>query len=330
MDDLNSITTYINDINNSLRNAKEQDIMVLFKELYDKEQSFAKKLKSTGAGRNVYVKFIKKILNSQGGIKVARSYFRARQDSYLNTVNKAIRDMKPELMYDVPINYRFCSFAIESLQNKDRKLAKLFEEIKNLRDEITNKHLFLSLNRAKVFKSASYGSFSEFEDLIQLANEALVVAVDKYVMDEDSSSFHVMVIGRIISNLITNGETASAATMGEHSRKKLYQIRKILQNNPNFSTKEISDISKISQEEISELLGATSYKSLDDTVGDSDSDTRLVDTFISNIDGTKEDQHDLIEKSNLLSVLSDSFDVLSVLEIKVLRLKGVQINENNE
>ena len=64
--------------------------------------------------------------------------------------------------------------------------------------------------------------------IFQIANEALVISVDKYVMDEESSSFHSMAIGRIVGNLIENGEMASAATIGGHARKKLYQIRKIL------------------------------------------------------------------------------------------------------
>ena len=58
---LNLIQSYIKEINDALKDAKEEDIMVLFKDLYDKEQRFAKRLRSTGDGRNVYMKFIRKI-----------------------------------------------------------------------------------------------------------------------------------------------------------------------------------------------------------------------------------------------------------------------------
>lgn len=335
---LSLIQTYLKDINEALRDAKEEDIMVLFKDLYDKEQRFAKRLRATGYGRDVYVKFIRKILASRGGIKIAKSYFRARQDSYIGTVNRAIREVNPKLMHDVPVNYRFCLFAIESLMvqdkdgkqvNRDEKLASLFQDIKRLRDEIINKHLLLSLHRAGVFKKNSYAAYSEFEDLVQIANEALVISVDKYVMDDDASSFHSMAIGRIIGNLIENGEMASAATIGAHARKKLYQIRKILQKNPDFSNSEVAAILKIAEDEVVDLVGATKYQSLDD-YADESGESRVSETFTADSQEPKEDQYDATEKDNLLSVLSKSFDVLSVIELKVLRLKGVSTHENNK
>lgn len=329
MDELSVIQAYLKDINSALRNSKEEDIMILFEELYDKEQKFAKRLRSTGNGRKVYNKFIKKISDGRGGMKMARSYFRARQESFLNTVNKAIREFKPKLMYDVPVNYRFCLFAMESLEVKDQMLGSLFLDIKNLRDEIINKHLFLSLNRAKLFKENSYGSFSEFEDIIQIANEALVIAVDKYVIDDDSSTFHSMAIGRIISNLIENGETTSPVELGGHAKKKLYRIRKMLQKNPDFSTKEISDILKIAEDEVVDLIGSTKHSSLDDFVGD-DSEARVGETFTTEEQELKENQLDHVEKHDLLSVLYKNLDVLSVMERKVLKLKGVLIDENDQ
>jgi DNA-directed RNA polymerase specialized sigma subunit len=339
MDDLNLIQAYLKDIDEALQDTKDEDILILFRELYEKEQIFAKRLRATGYGRGVYRAFITKILDSRGGIKIAKSYFRARQDSYIDTVNRAIRERDANLMYDVPVNYRFCSFAMETLEikskdgkgekvYKDKKLPSLFEEIKKLRDEIISKHLYFSLNRAKIFKQTAYGSSTQFEDLIQMANEALIIAVDKYVMDDDSSSFHVMAFGRILSNLIENGEDASAATVGSHGKKKLYQIRKLLQNNPNLSTLELANIMKVAEEEVTDLMGATTYQSLDNFVGD-DTTTRLVETFTTE-DNDRNNQHDLIEKRDLLSVLSKSSDVLSVMEKKVLRLKGVRFDENGE
>lgn len=335
---LNLIQSYIKEINDALKDAKEEDIMVLFKDLYDKEQRFAKRLRSTGYGRNVYIKFIRKILASRGGIKIAKSYFRARQDSYIGTVNRAIREVNPKLMYDVPVNYRFCLFAIDSLMltdkdgkqsNRDARLAELFMDIKRLRDEIINKHLLLSLHRAGIFKKNSYAAYSEFKDLVQIANEALVISVDKYVMDEESSSFHSMAIGRIVGNLIENGEMASAATIGGHARKKLYQIRKLLQQNPDFTTYEIATIMKVAEDEVVDLVGATKYKSLDAFTDESE-ESRVSETFTADSMEPKEDQYDTTEKTNLLSVLSKSFDVLSVVELKILRLKGITTNENNQ
>lgn len=338
--DLNVIQKYIQDINSVLRDSSSEDILIIFRKLYDKEQSFVKKMQSTAYGKKIYISFIERIVKARGGIKSARSYFRARQESYLNTVNKAIREVKPEFMYNVPVNYRFCLFVMETLENQHQKaklknkkipkkkifieLEQLFVEIKSLREEIINKHLYLSLHKAKVFSKNAYGSHSEFEDLIQIANEGLVVAADKYVMDNDSSSFHSMAIGRILANLIANGSVLSSATVGLHAQKKLYQIRKLLQSNPNFNSKDLSESLSIAEEEINDLLAATSYKSFDDTISD-DGETRLVDVFKS--DKEEEDQ---VEKKNLMVVVNDSFSVLSIIERKVLALRGVKIYQENK
>lgn len=330
------VGVYLNDINTALKDISDEDILDIFKRLYEREQAFAKKLQSTAPGRKVYLAFIEKISRSQGGIKIAKSYFRARQASYLNTVNKAIRDVQPKLMYPVPINYRFCLFAIDTLNAKeeDKKkqpfidaLDKMFTEIKVLREEIINKHLYLALHKAGVYKKSLAGKSTDFEDLIQLANEALVVAVDKYCIDDDSSTFHAMAIGRIISNLITHGAVTSAATVGQHAGKKLYQIRKMIQRYPNMNSKDMAKALQIAEDEINDLMAATAYKSLDDKVSD-DSDTRLIDTFVAPTD--TQDGFDAVEDQDTRDVLHESFSVLSLLEKKVLQLKGIKIHEDSE
>ena len=240
-------------------------------------------------------------------------------------------------MYAVPINYRFCLFAIQTLENRSEtdekkkqfyaQLEKLFAEIKILREEIINKHLYLSLHKAGIFKKSWAGGSSEFEDLIQLANEALVIAVDKYVMNDESSSFHMMAIGRIVSNLITEGSLTSSATIGQHANKKLYQIRKILQKRPNLTNQEVADILGFDESEVDDLLAATSYKSLDEKISE-DSDTRLIDTFMAPSAGTEGFEE--VEDQEVRDVLHDSFGVLSLIEQKVLRLKGIKIDGKSE
>ena len=321
-DEYRLIQTYLNDLNNALKDTASEDIIDLFKKLFNQEQNFAKKLQSKSYGRNVYMLFIDKISKSQGGIKSARSYFRARQDTFLETVNKAIKEVDPCLMYKVPINYRFCLFAVESLRGKDKKLDSMFKEIKLLREEIINKHLYLSLNRAKIHSKNASGLSVGFEDLIQIANEALIVAVDKYVKDEEASSFHVMAIGRILSNLISQGTQVSSTSIGGHAQKKLYQIRKFLQNHQEFNMKEMSEALEIDEKEIANLLHATSYRSLDEYIGE-DGEARFGDIVK---DEKSENPYNFVENKSLVDVLQKSFDILSVVEKKVLSLKGVKID----
>lgn len=331
VEDYRLIQVYLNDISTALKDASTEDIMELFKKLYVKEQNFVKKLQSTAYGRKVYIMFIEKIAKAQGGIKSARVFFRARQTSYLLTVNKAIKEIEPKLMYKVPINYKFCLFAIDSLKisdkdgklkDRDAKLAELFIEIKALREEIISKHLYLSLNRAKIHSKSTYGMSVDFEDLVQIANEALILAVDKYVMGDEASSFHAMAIGKMLANLIANGTILSSVTIGAHAQKKLYQIRKLLQKNPDFKSLDIAAALDIAEEEINDLMSTTSYRSLDEDLGE-DGDTRYGD-IIS--DEKSISQYDAVEKKSMLDLLSRGFEVLSVMEKKVLILKGVKID----
>lgn len=324
MDDIKLIQLYIQDINKALKDVQSQDVLDLFKELYDKEQAFAAELRSTKAGRDVYLKFIRDISDAQGGMKKARSYFRIRENMYKTTVNRAIREIKPELIFNVPINFRLCSFAITNFTGNTKKLAPLFEEIKSLRDQIISRHLYLSLHKAKVFTKNFYNSSVDFEDLVQVANEALVVAVDKYVMGDDSSSFHSMAIGRMIADLISNGSFASSVTIGGHAQKKLYRIRKILQNNPNINSREMSAALDIAEEEINDLMGATVYKSFSDPVG-ADGDMTFGDLLLESPDEKITNQESLVIDQNLKDVLKEAYGVLSVVQRKILILKGINL-----
>lgn len=330
---VNLVHTYIRELNEELKQVSKLDVADLFKKLCNLEVQFSKRLRSTAEGRKVYEKFVYKINRMKGGIKVAKPYFRERQDIFSETVNRAIRENKPDMMYDIPINYKFVRYAMENITTKtdkegnvikpSKKIIELYEDIKITREEIISKYLHLALNKAKVFSKSMYIGYSDFSDVLQLANEALVLAVDKYVVDENSSSFHVMAIGRIIGHLIAYGASPSSATIGLHNQKKLYQIRKLMQKNPGIKNKEIAEVLKIAEKEIDELIEATKYSSLDQPVNSDMEDSSLGD-YIPDQKGEQNNPHSNTEHSQLVGMLYSKMDQLSVIEQKILRLKGIK------
>ena len=88
-----------------------------------------------------------------------------------------------------------------------------------------------------------------------------------------------MAIGRMISHMIAHGVIPSSAYIGQGAQKKLYQIRRLLQQVPDLTNQQLGDILGENEKNINDLIRATEYNSLDNSVGDSD--TRFGDLIAS-------------------------------------------------
>jgi len=319
----NLVHIYIKELTQELKKVSAEDAEALFAKLIALEVAFSKKLKTTADGKKVYDRFIEKINHTKGGIKMARAYFREREENFTRTVGEAISKRKPQLMYDVPINYKFVKFAISALTRPHERLQGLSLKIKAAREEIINKYLYLALNRAKVFTKSSYKGYAEFGDVLQLANEALLLSVDKYVVDEKSSSFHVMAIGRMLSNLIANSFSPSSATIGLHNQKTLYKIKKLKQSQPDMNNRELAEVLNLTEKAVDDLMEATKYSSLDQPMNTDDAEELLGD-YTADPNSEFVNPHANTESNEMLNVLYSNLDKLSVIELKVLKLKGVK------
>jgi RNA polymerase sigma factor (sigma-70 family) len=332
MDENSLLYTYIKELNEEAKLLDHGVIDSLFAKLISLEKSFEVKLRKTAKGRKIYAVFINMIYKSNRGMISLRPYFRQREHMFLGTINKAVENNKPEELYGSPVNYRFMAFALECLnsandekrnstsdagENHQKELADILEKVKIVRNEIVNSNLFLSLGRAKIHSRSSYSSSIDTSDLVQIANEALITAVDKYVPDSRSVFAH-MAIGRIIANLIAEGSSPSSATINSSGKKKLYRIRKALEKAPSANRAEIAKILEIAEQEVNELLESTHYSSLDQPLYEGDTRT-LGDT----VEDVKTDPHNEVERRDMFMKLFRAYDSLSVIEMKVLRLKGV-------
>jgi DNA-directed RNA polymerase specialized sigma subunit len=257
------------------------------------------------------------MIKGSRGLIMARPYFRMREGSYLElnaSIRSRDRDLKYRDLYKYPINFRFCSFAVENLKKVDLELMGLFTQVKDLRNSIAVDYLPVGLTRAKAFNRGISASY-DFSDLVQIANEGILSAIDKYVMEPDGVDFNTMVFGRITGHLINNASNYGSVYIGPSGLKKLYSIKKALLNNPELNSKQVSDIMNIAEQEVVSLLNATSNLSLDQTIEDTKS--RFVDQMASDTD-VEEELGQFEIKRQIKFCLGD----LDMIERKVLVLKG--------
>lgn len=328
-EDINILKLYLSELNRDVKIDMDLDVIPIFKQIFKLEKKFSSTLRSFKEGRDVYHGFCKYILEEVADLREARSFFRERLSSYLPKVNKAISRSNMKELYRIHINYSFCVFAMKRLsslkvQGKNfDKLNTIMNEMKFLRNSIINHHLYLALSQAKIYSSKSKNGTLEFSDFIQCANEALVISVDKYVIDENAVKFHKMALGRIISHLITlQAAHFSSATLGTHGQKKLYSLRKILNEmNGNVKIPEIAQILKIAEQDISDLINSIKYMSTDMPVSN-DSDGLLSEFMDLQDEGTL-DADEVLIKKQLENKMKDFYKTLTLIEQKILTLKGV-------
>lgn len=336
--EINILKLYLRELDDEVSIEKSLDVNPIFKKIFKLEDQFSRTLRSFKEGRDVYRQFCHYILVEVADLREARTFFRERMSSFMPKVNKALSRSKMKEIYKLHVNYSFCAFAMRRIKNEEEltgsseitKLSKLMLEMKNLRDQIITHHLYLALNKAKVFHSKNRSSSLEFSDFIQCSNEALMVSVDKFVLDENEHHFHQVAMGRMISHLLTM-QTAhySAATLGSHGQKKLASLRKTLHEmNGNVKIPELSRVLHIAEQDISDLMNSTRYFSMDAPVSE---DGGSLNSDVVDLQGEGVLSPELmIENAQLGANMIEFYKTLNILERKILVLKGVMPYEDHE
>jgi len=309
-------------LNNSTFNYDDQK--KLLKKLFSVEKKFKETLLATGAGRNVYKNFMKFILNDQKNILAARIYFRERQDTFSNKIAKAFHQEKPEKLYKFRINYVFAAWACKNIKTKTKRLLRLLEKIKELRNNLCEMNLPLAINRSKIFWSKIPDTHLEYMDLIQASSEGLLIAIDKFV-PPFKLVFRSVAIGRMVAYMIEdNSETIIKLSPTE--RRILYLINKARNTEKTENNQQILKIIKktfpnVTMEYLNELVNASRtfniqpVKDKDNTTNDSIS-KKEADFYFKLTDNMEESIVNRDLKKKLIPATKD----LSVLEKKILSL----------
>lgn len=295
-----------------------------FKTILQKEYS--------GLSEQIYLAFIDYITTVKRNILACKPFFRERQDAFAQGISPAIREKKYQDLYKFDINYQFISYAIAfPLTDKERhpKLFELTDKIYQIRTEIVEMNMPLAISRAKMFWSRTPKSHLTYMDVVQISAEALVNAVDKFVLPY-RPVFRSTIIGRIKGDLI---EEYSKPMLHFYpsDRRKLYRANKAQRggNILDYETlaERVNDIgvkliNPTSPAEIQDLVNASSHFSLDSLTPETDESegSGLVETYPAD-ECVRPDN--IFETQDLRAKLLEAVKKLNALERKLIKLKGI-------
>lgn len=209
---------------------------------------------------------------------------------------------------------------------KNGKLNKLHDKIVDLRSKMVECNLPMAINRAKRFWSKTNASHLSYMDLVQIANEGLIIAIDKYV-PPFSSVFRSVIIGRISCNTIQN-YSETLLHFYPSDRKTLY-----LANKARMHSQSIEEITQDvnaqdgkterSASQVQEIMNASSTVSIESlAVPGEEGHVNPVDLYAAPAYLRPDNQ---VEELDTMHKLFANIDKLPLLEKKVLLMKFGQL-----
>lgn len=298
--------------------------------LVELEENFRKALIKNPRGKGVYKRFIDYILVDKKNILAARPFFRERQKIFASKISPSIRNKNIKSLSKFAINYIFISFVLEQFTwPPNGRLLRINRDIQQIRKEIVELNLPFAISNAKIFWTKTPRSHLSYMDLIQIATEGLINAIDKFVPPY-TPVFRSVAIGRMKGNFMEN-YSETLLHFYPSDKKKLYRANK-------SRRKTDSDIEKIADEvnlkgekdklqttpsEIGDLMAASSHVSIDSVKGisgDDEEDRAPINRFADVLDHQPDHQ---VEETEAVNELYENIEDLTLLEKKFLRLKGL-------
>lgn len=296
------------------------------------EAEFKDCIRKHTKGSWAYEKFIDHITNERGNILHARPFFRERQTLFTAEISPALKQKDAKRLMKFRINYRFISY-VYSLRKWTIKIRDLFERIQLIRTEVCTTNMPLAINRAKIFWSKTPQSHLSYLDLVQIASEGLLSAIDKFV-PPFGKSFRDVIIGRIVGNEI-EAYNQTLIHFWPPDKKKIYRGNKanrMAGSNYEIMTEAVNDGVKkhemTNPDELAQLMAAASHVSTELVVNDPSApknQTRLT-TLGETIAADTSVQPDFqAEGFEMVKKLYEAIETLSIVKQKILKMKGINI-----
>ncbi len=294
------------------------------------ENRFRKELNSHAAGRDIYKKFIKFILEEKRNILSARPYFRERQKKFSAEISPAFKIRDHKAFRKFRFNYMFIRFVLRNYTGRRKvRLRKMAAEIAEERNRLISLNLPLSINRAKIFWKKIPKVNHEYMDMVQMASEGLISAVDKFVPPY-RTVFRSVAIGRMVGNMVE----ASSETMLHFypsDKRELYRanmlkhrqkIEKVEDMVEEMNRDRGKDEKKINAGDLHNIMRGASHVSMDYAPVDTGSELELI-TIHSKVADDKPTQEQEYERKDSLNKIKDIFRTcLTIIQRKIFALKG--------
>ncbi len=300
--------------------------------LVDLEKQFRKALISHKWGKKAYQGFMDYICLEKKNILAARPFFRVRQPTFTSFISVALKAKNLNELTKYHFNFQFIHYIMKRNKfGKNSDLARLYSEIIIARKELITINLPLVLNRAGIFWSRTPNSHLTYMDLVLIASEGLISAIDKYCLPY-SKVFRSVAIGRMVGNFISQ-YSETLVHFFPDDKRKLYRGNKAVRR---FKEGEIDyealaeainfGASKEHLTTASEIADLMSAASLMSTENGTEEEIRAGGILASHEAPPSVQPDVLVENSNLIENLGNAIDQLSVLEQKFLKLRGITIN----
>jgi hypothetical protein len=324
----------IEDNEGSIDDQQEQVERVMELELL-----FRDDIKRYSKGTEAYVKFIKYISVDVGNLLTAKSYFREVATDYTK-ISRKMKDKDAKGLMDFHPNYSMIQFVVDNWGGPlPKKVESTYKKFLEARRELIENNLPLAISRAVIFYRKTPKNHLTLLDFIGICTCGLAIGIDKFV-GAYTPVWRSVCIGRMVGFMIDEYSKTFLKLFPSDQKilyrtkalKYKYQIEdiKILTKYVNDSFyadeklgKPIPPDMPISEEKITSLLNSTGYVSADSTSPESDEEEGIAvyDYAFNESDNVEEK----VEFRDSLRKVSSMGMYLSIVERKVIRLKGVTI-----
>jgi hypothetical protein len=302
------------------------------------ELSFREDVKLYSKGILAYSKFIEYITVEVGNMLTAKSYFREVASDYTKISDK-IRNKDAKGLMEFHPNYSMIQFIVENWGGPlPKRVQSTYNRFINSRKELIENNLPLAINRAMIFYRKTPKNHLTLLDFIGICTCGLAVGIDKYV-GEYTTVWRSVCIGRMVGFMIEE-YSKTFIKMYPSDQKILYRTKalkhklqiediRLLTKIVNDSFYEDKNQGKpsphlpIPEETIRGLMNSSGYVSADSTSRDID-DGEGVSVYDYSFDEGDSIEDKVEFRDSLKKVISVG-PQLSIIERKIIRLKGVSI-----
>lgn len=301
------------------------------------EKKFKAALLRHRSGRNVIKDFIYYICDERKNILAARPFFRERQKIFTKYISKAFKKRSHNKLKNYHFNFQFIVFTMNNRKwGEHSELNKIYKQIIKLRTQIVETNMPLAISRARIFWQRTPRSHLSYMDLVQISSEGLLSAVDKFVLPF-GKVFRSVICGRISGNLI-EGYSEPALHFYPVDKRKLYRAHKLANKYKDASS--VNEFNNLAEEvnigakknqmtdshEIADLMAASSTISME-VFKNQPEDINIKKKSVQFMAPVSTQPDVMVESHNDTRVLQESMQKLSTFETKILRMKGIEIEQ---
>jgi hypothetical protein len=304
--------------------------------LINLEDRFRLALIADRHGPETYRAFVHHINSERRNILAARPFFRERQAIFTSEISRALKSGDAPSLYPYSFNWRFVYFVLSTRPwAKSSEVWKLSQEIGEARRELIEMNLPLAISRSRIFWNRTQRSHLEYMDLVQIAAEGLMAAVDKFCLPY-SPVFRSVAIGRMVGDFIEQ-YSETPIHFYPTDKRKIYRANKYahrfagsidFDGLAQLVNKEADPSQHTNATEIASLMAAASCVSADAPLVTSPTDGggSEASDWLERFASDPEHQPDsLVEESQTLEVALAVAKRLGPIEQKLLKLKGVTL-----